>query len=290
MRCNLALVLIGLGVQSTAYPAEMALQLNSDFCSAITITVSGPIAKGDAKLFSSLVDQLNSHVRRTYGQCNRPPMVLMDSRGGNVEESLAIGRTLRDRRLRTVVPRAGECYSSCIFILAAGVDRSVYGATAIHRPYFYDIEKGKTVEEIRTARASQISRIATYLESMDVSLSLLDAMISVPPEEMRQLTENELQTYRLTGEDPSYEEYRVNSSAKLFNMPTAEYRQRHKAAWRKCDAYGIEDTVCVNAELLGISMSEARARWDRLQNCRKKTTNELNQNECFVKYMTRGEK
>ena len=272
--------------------------------SSMKVRMEGSIAKGDAKLFSYLVDQLQSHIARTYGECHESPRVILDSLGGEVGESLAIGRLIRAGRLRTEVPDMAKCYSSCVFLLAAGVDRSVKGVVAIHRPYFYDIEKGKSVEEIKIARASQVSRIAAYLESMDVPRSLLDAMISIPPEKMRQLTESDLETYRLTGET-SYEEYRTNRKAKLHDMRTSEYRQRLAAVAQKCgDEFVTRATRgpvlspmkllgqmidCNDTELLGIGLDELRARRGRFENCRKKTTNETTQDGCYVKYMTRGE-
>jgi hypothetical protein len=275
---------------SPAHSAEMTFKFHHDFCSAVAIRIDGIILNGDASRFQLIFEQLNTEVMRVYGECFVPPMVILNSRGGTVDESLAIGRKIRAARLRTIVQRSGECYSSCVLIFAAGVDRRASGKLAIHRPYLQDIEKGKSVEEIRNARANQIDRIRAYLESMEIPMSLLDAIISIPPNEIRILTDSDLQAYRLTGEDPSYEEYRVNWSAKLSNLPTAEYRQRHAAAWDKCEAYKGEANVCVNAEILGISLSEAQTRWARLQICRNKTKNESAQSECFMKHMTRGEK
>ena len=284
---------LGLFMSPAVRPAEIALSLHGDYCSAISVKVSGEIRKGDASRLKSVIDRLDSYAKRTFGGCFFPPTVWLDSAGGDVEESLKLGQVIRIARLGTRVGYRAKCFSACIFVLAGGVQRDSSGRNeiAIHRPYFSDIAEGRPIEEIRIARADLIKRIRHYLENMEISPALIDAMIAIPPNEMRLLEEADLQTFRSIGEDPSYEEYRVNRVAKLFSLRTADYRQLHTSAWEECEkTYAGDTNVCVNARILRIDIAEAQARRERLQSCRRSTKNEIVQGECFRKYMTRGEK
>ena len=62
------------------------------------------------------------------------PAVLVDSPGGSIAAAFAIGRLIRDRGLAVAVARVvgasptdagAQCASACVFLLAAGVGRSV---------------------------------------------------------------------------------------------------------------------------------------------------------------------
>lgn len=285
------LVLCFLVHTSRAHAAVMNLDLIPSECYELSISIDGPIVNGDTERFKALAGQLASVVKRVYSECRTQPQVILDSRGGDVDESLAIGRLIRAAPLRTFVRKGSECFSSCVFLLAAGVEREAYGKVAIHRPYFSNIPEGKDINEIRTARANQIRKISAYLESMDTSQSLIDAMTLVPPEKLRFLSRSESQLYRLIGEDPSHEEYRVNRWAKLYGLSTAAYRQRSVGVYERCErSFKGETNICVNAEILGISIAEAEVRWDRLQSCNKKSKNETFRDDCFRKYMVAGER
>ena len=48
--------------------------------------------------------------------------------------------------------------------------------------------------------------IRTYFREMNVAEGLADAMLRIPPEEVRFLTEEEAKAYGLTMMDPVYEE------------------------------------------------------------------------------------
>ena len=47
----------------------------------------------------------------------------------------------------------------------------------------------------------------SYIERMDLSPQLLDAMLAVPPDEIRILTEDKMRDFRIAGTDANFEEY-----------------------------------------------------------------------------------
>ncbi|THD46994.1 MAG: hypothetical protein E7774_05665 [Bradyrhizobium sp.] len=108
------------------------------------ISAEGPIAVGTAQTFE--------HFLATLGRRNLP--VLISSQGGSVGDAMAIGRTIRARKMAVIVARtelqpcaSGQahcdatpgvaalpksiCLSACPVVLAGGIERYVSGFAAI---------------------------------------------------------------------------------------------------------------------------------------------------------------
>ena len=69
---------------------------------------------------------------------NKIDTIMFNSEGGNMMESLVIGRLIRDYKLNTIVPINAYCYSACSYAFMGGAVRKIaqdaeYG---MHRPYF----------------------------------------------------------------------------------------------------------------------------------------------------------
>jgi hypothetical protein len=60
----------------------------------------------------------------------------IDSPGGNLAASMAIGRMMRKERIWLLIPRGGKCVSACTMILAGRRSDVVRWKVGIHRPYF----------------------------------------------------------------------------------------------------------------------------------------------------------
>ncbi len=76
--------------------------------------------------------------------------------------------------------------------------------------------------------------LANYLREMDVPVSLLEEMKSVPPDRVRYLSTIELQRYRLVGSDPAHQERSDTQEASRYGLSREEYYKRKSRA----------DTVC----------------------------------------------
>ncbi|MDG0980882.1 MAG: hypothetical protein P8O79_14230 [Halieaceae bacterium] len=59
--------------------------------------------------------------------------LLLDSNGGDIQASLAIGQIVRKSGLLTFIDEGDTCNSACFFVWFAGIYRS--GDPGIHRPY-----------------------------------------------------------------------------------------------------------------------------------------------------------
>lgn len=283
-------LLLSLCVMQSAYAAQIEPRPESNFCSTMTIRVSGDIRSGDAARLNRAIQLVTQEAKRIFGECFFPPTVLLSSNGGDVHEALAMGAAIRDAGLATTVYAGRECLSSCVFLFAAGVERKLArGArVGIHRPYLQDVDERASIASIQAQRTAQAVRIRDYLERMNVSPSLLDAMLAVPPDQLRVLTEEEMREYRITGTDASFEEYQVSLNAKMFALPSAEFRRRNAAAASACENFAGEFNVCVAASILRISLAEAEVRWGRYQGCKAHVKNEVGQRECFRVFVTHG--
>ena len=73
-----------------------------------------------------------------------------------------------------------------------------------------------------------------YLSEMDVATSLVDEMISIPPESIKILSYDEMVRYRLFGYDANYEEKQTAEAAAVFGISSSEKRRRDLVA-KKCN-------------------------------------------------------
>lgn len=105
-------------------------------------------------------------------------VVFVSSPGGLVGQAMGIGRTLRSRGLSVVVGqpngalRPGRCVSSCTFVLAAGVSRTVVPGSVIGVHAISAVDGEGTAE----GRDRVETTVARYLGDMGVSPGLPDLM------------------------------------------------------------------------------------------------------------------
>jgi len=95
--------------------------LCSTAAKALSITLSGHFSVGTAEAFEqSLTPEIDT--------------VLLDVSGGYLSEGLAIGRIIRSRNMRVVVPEGAVCYSACAEAFLGGNRKQIRGVLAFHVP------------------------------------------------------------------------------------------------------------------------------------------------------------
>ena len=152
----------------------------------------------------------------------------LNSRGGSLEEAIEIGRWVRKNKLHTRMRSNSECFSSCVYIFAAGVSRVSFSFWAqkvgIHRPYLTQIPK----EGVQVAMRKALADSRASFAEMNVPEQLADAMFSIPPDKLEILTDDKLSFYRLDGTDMAFEEEIQLHLAARFGMTRQEYMQNRK--------------------------------------------------------------
>lgn len=182
-------------------------------------------------------------------------LLKVNSGGGDLYAAMSIGRALKKRdearKDRGVfVKPDSKCYSSCIFILAAGLQRVREGSIGIHRPYSTNPK-----EDMDTISRS-LDKIAvdakSYLREMGVSETLYDHMVNVPPDKIYTFkTAMEMDQYGLLGVDPAFEERKAAIYMKSRGISS---RQEYNA--RK----GKADEVCIAQNLISESYGDCYER------------------------------
>jgi hypothetical protein len=239
------------------------------------ISLNGVINRGD----------LDKWIIPTFKNLEKKYIVL-NSTGGDVEEAMKIGRYFKANEFTVTV---GEtCFSSCVFLLAGGVDRYAYtGKVGIHRAYFGSIDKSLSSNQIRDLRDKLNSELKKYLEEMDINPSLVDAMNSYPPESMKVLSTDELKNFRLNVQDANYEEKQTAKLAYMNNMSSVEYRVKSSVANNSCRP---ADIACEVMSMHKITKNEFDLRYTRFETCLGNNYGESNMRACWRKHMARGEK
>ncbi len=270
-------VLLCLCMSIHAFGAIVVFENTGSQCPYIKI--EGEIENGDSRKIKNLIEQMKIKHGQSCGDGNKT--VRINSNGGGVDEALLIGRDIKNNLFSVVVLENSVCYSSCVFILASGTIKAPIGKVGIHRPYFYSVREGKSIEEIRNMREALNVRIKSFLKFVDVPETLLDEMLAYPPEKIKILSEDELTRFRLNGKDATQDELDVANSANFFNLSSSEYRRRWDESFASCShlirsASGENVIRCIHSKILKISESEYERRMSRAtKNCGNKTTKNL---------------
>src|SRR5450759_2930875 len=172
------------------------------------LIIEGKIEPGDYIKIRSFLSEASNFSKMT-GE------VFLASQGGNVFEALEIGYLIRHLRLSTDAPsrpppterssgsevilsydladrRHYQCVSACFLLYVAGVYRDFIwaGRLGIHHP----IQRkpvGATEKEASIAAVDMRIKLKSYFEEMNVPNKYLDLMYSVPPNEVRWITQSE---------------------------------------------------------------------------------------------------
>ncbi|APG48970.1 Clp protease (plasmid) [Phaeobacter porticola] len=153
------------------------------------LTLTGRIAEGDATRFTEYLAT----------QDTPPTLVYLNSPGGSVRDALDIGRTIRERKMNTVMSASDICLSACPYVLAAGVARYADqdAMVGVHQHYFGQntvLPAFVAVEQIQRGQGD----VMRYLQDMGVDPLLMQHALVTPADEIYLLTSEEREFYRLT--------------------------------------------------------------------------------------------
>jgi len=99
----------------------MLMALSGSEAAALSVKLSGVFSRGTADAFQrSLTPNIDT--------------VELDVSGGYLVEGLAIGRIIRSRNLRVVIPQGAVCYSACAEAFLGGTRKQINGVLAFHVP------------------------------------------------------------------------------------------------------------------------------------------------------------
>ncbi len=188
--------------------------------------LSGPIEDGDLQKLKAAYESVDDEPDSEFPWVSTSQL-LLNSPGGSLSEALKMGRWLRENRFSIVLPVGSRCYSACVYLLAAGVQRVITSSeVGIHRPYL----NAQPEQGIDTSMRSMLTASRAYFDAMNITPGLADEMFSTPPESLRILSDSELSKYRLNQTDLAYREKNDLANAAMYGMSRSEYLEAERKA------------------------------------------------------------
>lgn len=171
-------------------PSDMPSRLlfeQADIDGIPGLVVTGTILQGDAARFFDAV-KANPDIQR----------IALHSPGGSVDDALQVGRAIREAGLDTVMSGSTVCLSACPYMLMGGVNRTVAAeaSVGVHQHYFGEstiLPAFLAVESIQRGQGEVMS----YLQEMDIELSVMQPALLTPPDEIYVFVPEELVEYRI---------------------------------------------------------------------------------------------
>jgi len=201
---------IAIGILLCLFWANQSLALENIRLVRGVLILEGRIDAGDYAAVRNFVSDA-SNFNKMNGQ------VFLASPGGNVGEALQIGYLIRRLRLTTDAPsrppptvrtsgseiirpldltnpRHYLCASACFLLYVAGIYREFIwaGKLGLHHPQLAFKRVGATEKDVLAAVSVLREKLKSYLEDMNVPNKYLELMYSVPPTEVRLITQTEL--------------------------------------------------------------------------------------------------
>lgn len=189
----------------------------------VSVKLTGEIKAGDLERMQAQF-QVERNKLPLFKSDPSQTFLYLDSPGGDVREAMAIGRWVRKIGMTTLVFPTSRCYSSCVYILAAGLHKTVAGQVGIHRPYLTATPTGGVDATMKVAlRSSQ-----DYFAAMNLPSQLADTMFSIPPDRLVVLDQESLALYRLDQTDLGHQEALDLKNAAFYGLTRQEYMVRKR--------------------------------------------------------------
>lgn len=173
----------------------------ADIC--LTILLKGEILPGDAAKLQKTLTALSTSPAKVEVRV-RIGAIMFDSPGGDVDESMKIGRIIRNELMWTQVTSDSVCYSACVLAFVGGVSRLVFGPVGIHSFYSSDFFGGASFDSASKQYNAAAKVVEAYLSDVRIPTSLLDEMRKVSHRSLKVLSGDELVRFAVVGIDPVY--------------------------------------------------------------------------------------
>jgi len=221
--------------------------------------ISGEITSMDVNQVKSVVQSIGPWTILSFD---------LDSSGGDIYAAMEIGKLIRKARATCVIRPGAKCYSACVFVLSGAVKRDVYGEVGIHRPFSTYVGK-RDYESTQNEYRRTETAVRTYLREMNLPGQLFEAMVVVPPEKIRILSDKELEAFGLSGTDPVEQDTEDATDASRYGISKTECIRRKASLDRVCpspDLYSaspaqwVAYSDCRQAYMFGLDLPTYKAR------------------------------
>jgi hypothetical protein len=211
-------------------------------CFIAGMKIHGDIDETTVVQVGKLLEELHRSADNLHARL-LPFSVELDSAGGSVRASFALGRMLRREGMGATIAiknpplTAGYCNSACILIYAGATHRyfnDSFSRLGIHRPYLEVPTEEVSMVKLQEIYRQTLQEVRSYLKEMNVSERLAEAMFRIEPEKMRFIGEETAHTYGLAEWDPVYSETLDIQEAQKFGLTRHVFMDRRKRALQGC--------------------------------------------------------
>jgi hypothetical protein len=166
---------------------RLAEKMTFDLVGDGKLVATGMIVPGTAQAFKVEIDKRGGYIKT----------VVLNSTGGSVQDAVAIGRLIREKKFSTTVESENLCASSCPLVFAGGVERRAgeKAAIGVHQVF-------SPTDNLAANNMDQAQRISAdcqkYLVEMGVDPRLWIHAMETPKDELYRLKPDELLSLKLT--------------------------------------------------------------------------------------------
>lgn len=239
-------------------PLTPACHQNGQDASSALWAITGTISQKDLLA----VNEISARYEKTAPKFCPDPEFRLDSMGGDVEAGIGIGRVLRKMDAHAWVgaelkrnvqgkslPDDAKCYSACVFVLIGATSRGYRdGDIGIHRPYS-TVTADRNYDTVQKEQRRVAALAKAFLDEMNVSPSLFEAMSRVPPEQMRLLSVTEAEEFGIGYTDPVKQEMEDAAQARVLGITKMQYLTRKASLNWKCGALRYDSSKDYEANL-----------------------------------------
>jgi hypothetical protein len=158
------------------------------------LMASGTITPGISAAFAAEIGKRGDYVKT----------VVLNSPGGSVDDALAMGRLIREKKFATEVEAGRYCASSCPLVFAGGIERNAGEKAAIGVHQVVTVTNAPNLRaRDEVAIAQNVSaRVQRYLGDMGVNLQVWVHAMETPHDQLFVFKPDELKSLNLVTAAP----------------------------------------------------------------------------------------
>ena len=220
---------IALWVFTTSAHAKVVIDRYTPTDKFVSIKVVGEIQYEEEY---SLEDAIETVQREKFNL--KLNAVVLNTRGGNVDAALKMGRLIRKHGLNTYLAPNSECASACIFVLIGGITRMAFGELSVHRSGV-DSNSPITLEKLKKRNEDNTKEVNDYVEEMGISPLLADAILMTPNWRTRELTWRDRTRWGVHGMDTIHEEMWFREASRSVKLSVPVFRNAIFDHFKHCE-------------------------------------------------------
>ena len=167
----------------------MAKPMTFELVSGGKLMVNGTITPGISQSFAAEIDKRGDYIKT----------VVLNSSGGSVDDALAMGRLIRDKKFATEVETGRYCLSSCPLVFAGGIERRAgdRATIGVHQVAALSTAAGGPPRDEMSIAQNISARCQRYLGDMGISLQVWVHAMETPHDKLFVFKPDELKSLNM---------------------------------------------------------------------------------------------